>query len=42
MPDYMILINSENRLPEGFENTVELIWVENCAGEKYQIEKKLP
>ncbi len=40
MPDYMILINGENRLPEGFENTVELIWVENCAGEKYQIEKK--
>ena len=39
-PDYMILINGQNRLPEGFENTVEIIDVENCAGEKYRIEKK--
>lgn len=39
-PDYMILINGENRLPENFEKTVEIIDVENCAGEKYQIEKK--
>ena len=40
MPDYMILINGENRLPDGFEKTVEIIDVENCAGEKYKIEKK--
>ena len=40
MPNYMILINGENRLPDGFENTVEIIDIENCAGEKYQVEKK--
>ena len=39
-PDYMVLINGANRLPEGFEDTVEIIPVENAAGEKYQIEKK--
>ena len=39
-PDYMILINGENRLPDNFEDTVEIIPVENVAGEKYQIEKK--
>ena len=40
MPDYLILVNEANRLPEGFENTVEIIDVENAVGEKYQIEKK--
>jgi len=39
-PDYMVLINEDNRLPEGFENTVELIGVENAVGEKYTVEKK--
>ncbi len=39
-PDYMILINGENRLPDKFEETVEIISVENAVGEKYQIEKK--
>ena len=38
--DYMILINGENRLPEGFENTIELVDMENAVGEKYQVEKK--
>ena len=38
--DYMILVNGENRLPDNFEDTVEIIWVENAIGEKYQIEKK--
>lgn len=37
---YMILINGSNRLPDGFEKTVEIIPVENAVGEKYQIEKK--
>ncbi len=39
-PDYMILVNEENRLPEDFASTIELIDVENAIGEKYQIEKK--
>ena len=39
-PDYMVLINEDNRLPDGFENTVELIGVENAVGEKYTVEKK--
>ena len=39
-PDYLILINEKNRLPENFEQTVELIEVENSFGEKYLIEKK--
>ena len=40
MPDYMILINQENRLPDNFEETIEIIDVENAVGEKYKIEKK--
>ena len=39
-PDYLVLINGENRLPEGFEKTIELIDVENAVGDRYQIEKK--
>ena len=39
-PDYMILVNEDNRLPDGYEKTVELIPVENAFGEKYIIEKK--
>ena len=39
-PDYMILINSENPLPNGFEDTLEILSVENAVGEKTQIEKK--
>lgn len=38
--DYMLLINEANRLPDKFEDTVEIIGVENAVGEKYQIEKK--
>lgn len=40
MTDYLILVDPEHRLPEGFENTVELISVTNCAGTEFQIEKK--
>ena len=29
MPDYLILINSEHKIPEGFLDTVELVEVEN-------------
>lgn len=39
-PDYLVLVNPENRLPEDFENTVELIVVSNIAGTKFQIEKR--
>lgn len=39
-PNYLILINEENRLPENFSDTVELISVENAFGDKYKIEKK--
>jgi len=38
--DYMVLINGENRLPEGFEETISLVSVENAVGEPYQVEKK--
>ena len=40
MTDYMILINEANRLPEHFEDTIELLSVENAVGEQYQIERK--
>lgn len=39
-PDYMILVNEDNILPDGFEDTIEIIDVENCVGDKYKIEKK--
>ena len=40
MPDYMILINSENKVPEGFLDTVELVEVENPEGSRFFVEKK--
>ena len=39
-PDYMVLVNEDNRLPEDFESTIQLISVENAVGDRYQIEKK--
>ena len=39
-PDYMILLNHTHSLPEGFEDTIELITVKNCEDEEFQIEKK--
>lgn len=39
-PDYLVLVNEDNRLPDDFEETVEIISVENAIGDKYQIEKK--
>ena len=38
--DYMVLVNGENRLPENFADTAELIHVQNSVGDSYQIEKK--
>lgn len=39
-PDYLVLVNEDNRLPDGFENTVELIPTENIAGNQFLVEKK--
>ena len=38
--DYLVLVNEDNRLPDGFENTVELIPTENIAGNRFLVEKK--
>lgn len=40
MADYMILINSENRIPAGFVDTVALVEVENAEGDRFFVEKK--
>ena len=37
-PDYLVLINGDNKLPDNFEDTVELISAENFVG-KHKIEK---
>ncbi len=39
-PDYLILVNEDHRLPDGYEDTVELIPTENVAGDQFEIEKK--
>ena len=39
-PDYLLLVNADHRLPEDFEDTIELITAQNAAGGKYKIEKK--
>ena len=39
-PDYFVLVNEENRLPNDFEDTVELIQTENVAGNQFKVEKK--
>lgn len=38
--NYLILVNEENKLPDGFEETVGRITVENSFGRKFEIEKK--
>ena len=40
MADYLVLINPEHGMPAGFENTVELVEVENPEGARFQVEKK--
>ena len=39
-PNYLVLVNEDNRLPQGFEDTFELVETENAAGNRFQIEKK--
>ena len=39
-PNYTILVNSEHKLPEGFEDTIALVRAENAVGEVYQVEQK--
>ncbi len=39
-PDYLVLINEDNKLPDGFEQTIEIITVKNVFDEEYKIEKK--
>ena len=38
--DYLVLVNEDNRLPQGFEDWVSLISVENIAGNQFQVEKQ--
>ncbi len=40
MTDYLVLVNGDHRLPEGYEDAVALIEVANSAGSKYTVEKK--
>ena len=40
MEKYLALINPEKAMPEGFEETVERVWVENPEGARFQVEKK--
>ena len=39
-PDYFVLVNEDNRLSDGFEDTVELISTENIVGDQFKVEKK--
>ena len=39
-PDYLLLVNAENKVPEGFAETVELVPAENVAGDRFLVEKK--
>ena len=39
-PDYLVLVNEDNRLPDDFEESVEIIYVKNAEGAEYGIEKK--
>ena len=38
--DYLVLVNGDYALPEGYENTVEILTATNCAGSSYGVEKK--
>ena len=39
-PDYLVLVNEDNRLPDNFADTIELIPTDNLDGEQFEIEKK--
>ena len=38
--DYMVLVNKESKLPEYWEDVVELVQVGNSLGETFKVEKK--
>jgi len=38
--DYMVLVNGTHPLPQGYEDTVERITVQNAFGDQYEVEKK--
>ena len=38
--DYLVLVNKENKLPDDWEDVVELEEAENSLGETYQVEKE--
>lgn len=37
--DYLVLVNKQNALPDGWEDAVEIVETENRYGEPYQVEK---
>ncbi len=39
-PNYLVLVNEDHRLPDDFEDSVEIISGENVVGRHFQIEKK--
>ena len=39
-PDYLVLVNGENRLPENYTDNVTILSVENTLGEKKLVEEK--
>lgn len=39
-PDYLLLVNAKNRIPEGYIETMELVPAENVAGDHFLVEKK--
>lgn len=39
-PDYLVLINEDNKLPDNFLENTEIIKVKNILDEEYKIEKK--
>ena len=38
--DYMVLVNKQNPLPDGWEDTIETVTFENTAGWEVEVEKK--
>lgn len=40
MPDYLIVVDSENPIPHDFAGTVELVSVTNDRGRKFLVEKE--
>ncbi len=38
--DYLVLVNVENGVPDGFDDTVEMVYADNGFGMVYSVEKK--